>query len=79
MRRSKATTVPPTYILISHFADRAGINRQLALRIMHEAGASTKIGRRWYTTRRWLRQIFPDAWFDYVNKWPASPNGNSVE
>lgn len=72
-------TPPPSYILISRFAERAGIDRRIVLRLITQAGGATKIGRRWYTTRRWLRQLFPDAWFDYVNTWPVSPSLNSSE
>ncbi|GEM_PF-6639635 len=69
-RRESDIVPPPTYILVSRFADRAGVNRQMVLRIMRNAGAATKIGRRWYTTRRWLRELFPDAWSEFVNAWP---------
>lgn len=74
-RNLSTTTAPPSYIPIAQFADRAGIDRRIVLRLMGEVGAATKIGRRWYTTRHWLRKLFPDAWQDYVNSWSSS-SGN---
>ncbi len=65
------TQAAPTYILIAHFADRAGVDRRIVLRLVRKAGGATKIGRRWYTTRRWLRELLPDAWFDYLGSWPV--------
>jgi hypothetical protein len=50
------------YVKVSRIADKLGLDRKMVLRTLVKNGGAVKMGRCWYTTRRKLRAVFPEAW-----------------
>jgi hypothetical protein len=47
---------------VTWFADKIGIARWTVVRVLRKNDALVKIGGCLYTTRRKLRDLFPEAW-----------------